>query len=128
MPRVKSSVEEVEVNEEVKSEPKNNFENLINKIKEEALKTKVVTLTYNDPRDNIFVTSAYLTCENQYFAVSRIVPLNVPVQLEKCLIDTASEAQVCIHIPQVDSKGKETGNSVPKMINKYTITYGTNKG
>ena len=51
--------------------------------KKQAMKKKVVTLTSNDKRDNDYVTSVPLFFENQYFALDKIVPLGIPVELEQ---------------------------------------------
>lgn len=91
-------------------------------VKHEAFKTKVVTITSNDKRDNDIATTAILTCENQYFAISRIVPLGVPVEIEKCLIDSAKDVLIPIHVDEVIN-GRRTGNATVQMINKYNISY-----
>lgn len=108
--------EEVETSEKLAKD-------LIGKTREKAFKTKVVTIIYNDKRDNNETTTAYLTCENNYFAISRIVPLGIPVELEQCLIDTAKEVEILVHLPEVKN-GRPTGNHIPSRIKKYTITEG----
>lgn len=85
------------------------------KAKAEGMKTKVVTLTYNG-KDNTDVNTAYLTCENQYFAISRIVPLNIPVELEVCLIDQAKSHKYILQ----ETKGD---NTIVREIPKYNVTY-----
>lgn len=90
--------------------------------KAKAFETRIVTITSNDKRDNHVTTTAYLSMDNQYFGRSRYVPLDVPVELEKCLIDVAKEIKIMLHVDEVID-GKRTGNKVPKMVNKYVISF-----
>lgn len=106
--------------EEISAE--SSFIALIAKVKSEAFKTRVVTITSNDKRDNDVTTAVILTCENQYFNLSKIVPLNIPVELEQCLIDTAKDVKIPIHTDEVIN-GKRTGNSTTLLINKYNISF-----
>ncbi len=94
----------------------------VGEVKKKAFFKRVVTITYNDKRDSDVVTTAYLTCENQFFSLSRIVPIGISVELEQCLIDTAQEATILTHVPEIKG-GKRTGNMVPKMVKKYNINY-----
>jgi hypothetical protein len=90
--------------------------------KKAALATTVVTITSKDPRENEVTTTAFLSVENQYFSIGRSVPLDIPVQLEKCLIATAKTCKIPMHKDEVVS-GRRTGNKVTIMVNKYAISY-----
>lgn len=96
------------------------------KAKQKALKTKVVTLTNQDQRENDVMTTAHLSFENQYFAVSKIVPLNVPVELEQALIDIAKSARITMHKDEIIN-GKRTGNKTSVSVAKFAISYGENQ-
>jgi hypothetical protein len=84
---------------------------------------KVVTLTNKDARENDVVTTAYLSVQNQYFAVARNVPLDIPVELEICLIKLAENAMITLHRDEIDSNGRRTGNKVTARVKKYAVSY-----
>lgn len=95
----------------------------VSKVREEAFKTRKVTITYNDKRDNNEVNSAYLTCENMYFSISKLVPLDTPVELEQCLINTAKEARISVHRPDI-VKGVQNVKRIRTVYApKYTVSY-----
>ena len=77
--------------------------------KAKAFETRIVTITSNDKRDNHVTTTAYLSMDNQYFGKSKYVPLDVPVELEKCLIDVAKDIKIMLHVDEIVD-GKRTGN------------------
>jgi len=83
------------------------------------MKTRIVTITSNDKRENHMTTTAYLSCGN---AVSRIVPLDYPVELEEALIIVADTTPITLHVDEI-VEGKRTGNKVPKTIKKFNISY-----
>lgn len=132
---VKAVVEEVDDTEdEVKTdtpEPKGKGKGLtkdqilrkrINEAKKTAMKKSVVTITSNDKRDNDVATVAYLGFENQYFSVSKLVPLDVPLELEECLIEIARTTEVTLHKDEIVN-GRRTGNKVPVRTRKLNISY-----
>jgi hypothetical protein len=87
-----------------------------------AYATRVVTLTNRDNRENDFMTTAYLSFENQYFSISKLVPLDVPVELEQGLIDVAEGSVITLHKDEIID-GKRTGNKVPTSVKKFAISY-----
>lgn len=87
-----------------------------------AMKTKIVTISSNDKRDSEWTTTAYLSMENQHFGISRIVPLDIPVELELCLIEVAKTTMITLHKDEIIN-GKRTGNKVPTRTRKYNISY-----
>lgn len=91
--------------------------------KTKAMKTQIVTLTNKDNRENDVMTTAYLSFENQYFGLSRIVPLDIPVQLEIALIKIAERSTMTLHKDEIID-GKRTGNKVPMRVKKFAISYG----
>lgn len=95
---------------------------LIRERKQEAMKTRIVTITNRDNRENDHTTTAYLGFENQHFSLSKVVPLDVPVELEQCLIDVAKSCTITLHKAEMKD-GKRTGNHIPVTVSKYTISY-----
>lgn len=130
-PAVKAEEIEEEVVAEVKSAPSKaapattkaqQRRQFIAKRKAEALKTRVVTITNKDNRDNDFTTTAPLSFENQYFGVAKNVPLDVPVELEQALIDIAESTMITHHKDEVVN-GKRTGNKIAVSAKKYVVSY-----
>lgn len=89
----------------------------------EAMKTRIVTITNKDNRENDFMTTVYLSFENQYFGLSKVVPLDLPVELEESLIQIASSTMMTLHKDEIVD-GKRTGNKVPVRTKKFAISYG----
>ena len=99
------------------------IQELATEAKAKAFKTKIVTITSNDKRDNSETNSIYVTCENQFFSKSRVVPLDIAIELEQCLIDTIREIKMVIHKPELVN-GKPTRNHIPVEVRKYSIVEG----
>ena len=96
--------------------------NCIKSAKEKAFATRIVTLTNKDNRENNAVTTAYLSFENQHFGLSKLVPLDVAVELEQGLIDIAEATAITLHKDEIID-GKSTGNKVPVQVKKFAISY-----
>lgn len=129
--KVEETEEEEEKDETVSTPVKSNKKPIskearirfaIRDAKARAMKTRVVTITNNDKRDSHMTTTAYLSCENEYFGISRSVPLDVPIELEQCLIDVAVETKMVNHVDEIVN-GRRTGNKVPKLTRKYAVSY-----
>lgn len=88
--------------------------------KKRAFKKKVVIISSNDKRDNDTATTVYATCENQYFALAKIIPLNIEVEVEQCLLDSLSEVEIMLQTDVVKD-GVALGVSTPTFIKKYNI-------
>lgn len=121
------AVEEVEEPQEEKTPAKANGKKLtknqkLAEAKNRAMATKVVTLSSNDKRDNEYVTTAYLSFENQHFGLAKLVPLDIPVELEQGLINVAKETMITLHKDEVID-GKRTGNKIPVRTRKYNVSY-----
>ena len=91
--------------------------------KEKAFSTSVVTITNRDNRENDFMTTAYLSFENQFFGLSKLVPLDIPVELEQGLINVAEATMIVLHKDEI-IEGTRTGNKVPVQVKKFAISYG----
>lgn len=131
-PAVKADAEE-DQEETPKVEPKSKKGETLTKFqmkrqkiaesKTRALKKQVVTITNKDNRENDFMTTAYLSFENQYFGLSKLVPLDVPVELEIALIKIAETTMMTLHKDEIVD-GKRTGNKVPVRTKKFAVSYG----
>lgn len=87
-----------------------------------AFKTRIVTISNNDKRESDVMTTAYLSMENQHFAISKYVPLDVPVELEECLIEVARTTFITLHKDEIVD-GRRTGNKIPVNTRKFNISY-----
>jgi len=97
--------------------------NAIRTAKEKAFATQIVTITNKDNRENDFMTTAYLSFENQHFGLSKLVPLDIPVELEQGLINIAESTLMTLHKDEVVD-GKRTGNKVSTQVKKFAVSYG----
>lgn len=114
----------VQVNNEktstnVETTPVQNLSALRNEMEKAARKLRKVTVHYNDPRDSHMVTSAAVQAANPYFALGKIIPLDMSIELEQGLCDTLSEALIQVHVPDE----KNPGLMKSKMIKKYSVIY-----
>lgn len=114
--------DEITTEETVKPKKIDPMRALIASQKKAAMETRIVNISSNDKRENHVTTTAYLSCENQYFGLSKIVPLGVPIELEQCLIDQAKSVDVMLHVDEIVD-GKRTGNKTHKLVKKYVISY-----
>lgn len=101
-----------------KETPKQKFTRESKSRQVKRLKTKIVTLTSNDIRENHVTTTAYLSCGT----VSKVVPLNTPVELEEALIIIADTTFITLHRDEVVD-GRRTGNKIPSQVKKYNVSY-----
>ena len=114
----------VQVNNEetstnVETTPVQNLSDLRHEMEKAARKLRKVTVHYNDPRDSHMVTSAAVQAANPYFALGKIIPLDMSIELEQGLCDTLSEALIQVHVPDE----KNPGLMKSKMIKKYSVIY-----
>lgn len=98
------------------------FKDKVAEAKEKAFKKRKVVISSNDTRTNNVESAIVAFCENKYFKLDKIVPLNIPCELEQCLIDTLKDVMIPTHTPEIKN-GKNTGNSKMTMIRKYNISY-----
>ena len=93
--------------------------------RKQAFTTRVVTITNKDSRESDVATAAYLSCQNEYFELSKAVPLDVAVELEQCLIDVALSTNITLHRSEIIN-GRDTSNKIPVNVKKYTISFADN--
>ncbi len=120
-----SDEEQNEIDASTTSAPMSKSDRLRNKIaarKRAAMKTSIVTITNKDNRENSFTTTVHLSFENQWFGLSKIVPLDVPVELEQALVDIAETTMMTLHKDEIKD-GKRTGNKVATTVKKFAISY-----
>ena len=121
--KVKEDVkEEKETPQKKQSNAEQVERDMIQASKAAAMATKIVTISSNDKRDNDVTTSVYLSMENQHFSVAKYVPLDIPVELEECLIEVAKSTYITLHTDEI-LDGKRTGNKIPKSVRKFTVSY-----
>lgn len=87
-----------------------------------AFQTRIITITNKDNRENDVMTTVYLAFENQYFGIAKLVPLDVPVELEAALIKIAAATTMTLHKDEIVN-GNRTGNKVPVTVKKFAISY-----
>lgn len=114
---------EPEVKEDKKTVAKvDPFKQVIADAKAAAFKTRVVTVSNNDTRENSVLTADYFGFENQYFGKSLLVPFNTPVELPQGIIDVINSTPLMLHIDEMID-GRRTGNKVFKQVKKYNVSY-----
>jgi hypothetical protein len=104
------------------SNPKVARRKAINDAKKKAFEKRVVTITNKDNRENEFMTTVTLGFENQHFGLSKVVPLDIPVELEQALIDLAESTMMTLHKDEIVD-GKRTGNKRAVTVKKFAISY-----
>ena len=108
-----------ETSAKLEATPIKKLSDLRNEMEKAARKLRKVTVHYNDPRDSHMVTSAAVQAANPYFALGKIIPLDMSIELEQGLCDTLSEALIQVHVPDE----KNPGLMKSKMIKKYSVIY-----
>jgi heme-binding NEAT domain protein len=94
----------------------------VSEAKKRAMKKQIVTITNKDSRDNDVMTTCYLSFENQHFSLSKVVPLDIPVELETALVKIAEGCMMTLHKDEIIG-GKRTGNKVAVRTKKYAVSY-----
>lgn len=84
-----------------------------------ATKTRIITITDNDQRENNQTTVAVVNCSNEYFDLGTVyLPLNLPVEVRQGHINVLSETEIPLHV-----KDPKTGLSTLAMRKRYSISY-----
>ena len=84
-----------------------------------AMKTRIVTITDNDQRENNLTTIVSVNCSNDYFDLgTRRIPLNIPVEVEQGFIDVLKEVQIPMHV-----RDTVTGLGKTILRHRYSIAY-----
>lgn len=85
---------------------------------ERARKTRIVTVTDNDTRENNQTTVAVANCTNMYFDLGTVyIPLNVPIEVRQGHIDILNGVEIPLHVKQKDGLFKY------EMRKRYSIHY-----
>lgn len=85
----------------------------------EARKTRIVTITDNDQRENNQTTVAVVNCSNTYFDLgTAYIPLNIPVEVKQGHLNVLSETEIPLHV-----KDPKTNLSTLTMRKRYAISY-----
>lgn len=85
---------------------------------EKARKTRIVTITDNDTRENNQTTVAVANCTNMYFDLgTAYIPLNVPIEVRQGHIDILNGVEIPLHVKQKDGLFKY------EMRKRYSIHY-----
>ena len=92
------------------------------KAKQRALKMQVVTITNKDNRENDVMTTVSLSFENEFFGISRSVPLDIAVEIETALVEIAEGTMMTLHKDEVVN-GRRTGNKIPVATKKFAVSY-----
>ena len=96
-----------------------NVLNAVAKMKEDANKTRVVTIIDNDQRVNGQTTTCTVNCSNMYFDLGTIIlPLNTPVEVRQGHLTVLKELEIPQHV-----KDTRSGLSTVRLVPRYTISY-----
>ena len=114
------SVDEKQVNPNLR--PRLNKRQRIVKAKQRALKMQVVTITNKDNRENDMMTTVSLSFENEFFGISRSVPLDVAVEIETALVEIAEGTMMTLHKDEIVN-GRRTGNKTAVSVKKFAVSY-----
>ena len=86
---------------------------------ERANRTKIITITDNDTRENNQTTIAVVNCSNLYFDLGTVyLPLNVPVEVRQGHIDVLAGIEIPLHV-----KDGRTGLYTAEIRKRYSINY-----
>ena len=102
-----AAVEAKEAAEQSEEKPavkgKSNKYAVAKEAEERARKTKIVTITDNDTRENNQTTVAVANCTNMYFDLGTVyIPLNVPVEVRQGHLDVLAGVEIPLHVKQQD--------------------------
>lgn len=117
--------EAVEKKAEEKSEEKSAVKGKLSpierarKAEEAARKTRIITITDNDSRENNQTTVAVANCTNAYFDLGTVyIPLNVPVEVKQGHIDALQGVEIPMH-----AKDPKSGLNTTVMRRRYSISF-----
>lgn len=121
-PAMKADKPKAEIVDDSKKTPLQMQRERIKSARAKAFKTSIVTVTNKDNRENDVMTTAYLSFENQHFGLSKLVPLDVALELEQGLIDVAESTNITLHKDEI-VRGQRTGNKVAVTVKKFSVSY-----
>lgn len=104
----------------VKTTGKRTMRERIEEAKAEAMKTRIVTITDNDQRENNLTTVVSVNCTNMYFDLgTKRIPLNVPVEVQVGFLNVLKEIKIPMHVADPG----RTGLSRRTVRQRYSIAY-----
>ena len=83
----------------------------------EPLKVKIANLN----PDNKGATSVVAGILNMYINLQKVVPLNLDIALERCLVEQIKARTYSTGIPEIDKQGNHTGNFITKEQPEYAV-------
>jgi len=101
------------------NDPEMKFRLKIKEAEKEARKTKIVTITDNDPKENMYTTVASVTCGNEYFDLgTALLPLNEPIEVTVGHLGVLESL-----LMQVTVRNQNTGLDNTVLRKRYSIQY-----
>lgn len=98
---------------------KSTLQDEVAKAKEEANKTRIITIVDNDQRVSNKNSTAVVNCSNQYFDLgTMILPLNKPVEVRQGHINVLKEVRIPLHKDLGDM-----GLADVTSVKRYNIEY-----
>jgi len=89
------------------------------KREDNARKTRIITVTDNDTRENNQTTVAVANCSNLYFDLGTVyIPLNIPVEVRQGHIDVLANVEIPLHV-----KDSKSGLFRTEIRKRYSISY-----
>lgn len=114
---IKDETETVKNDEPVKPR-KLTFKEKMKALEVKARKTKVITITDNDNRENNHTTTVPVNCSNEYFDLGTVrIPLNAPIEVAQGFINVLNEIKIPHHILGQD------GNTKTVIRRRYSIHF-----
>ncbi len=86
-------------------------------IAKEPLKVRITNMS----QDNNGATTVYAGVVNQFMSLSRIIPLNMDIALERCLVEDIENRKFITGVPETDKLGNRTGNFRSQEAPEYAV-------
>jgi len=83
----------------------------------EPIKVKVANIN----PDNNSAVSVFAGVLNEHMTLQRVVPLNMEIALERCLVEQIRSRTYTSSVPELDKQGNHTGNFIPKEMPEYAV-------
>ena len=91
------------------------------KAEEDARKTRIVTITDNDQRENNQTTVAVVNCSNEWFDLGTVyIPLNVPIEVKRGHLNVLKEIEIPLH-----TLNPKSGLNEIRLRPRYSISIGS---
>ena len=86
-------------------------------IAKEPIKVRIANMN----ADNKGSTTVYAGVVNEYMSINRIIPLNMVIALERCLVEQVESRTFSSSVPEIDKSGEPTGNFIVKEEGEYAV-------